>query len=526
LKGSLLLASDSNFYGMTSAGGSNGSGTIFKITPAGNFTVLKNLQNTTDGSAPLGSLIQAKDGYLYGMTSAGGTYAGGTIFKISTTGTFTVLKHFSPNTDGGYPEGDLVEGSDGFLYGMNKTRIFKISTAGAYTVLRTLNAGTDGSNPLGNLVVGTDGNFYGMASGGGKYNAGTIFKITPAGNFTTLTNLHPDTTGSVPKGSLVVGSDGNFYGMTSAGGSLKAGTIFKVTPAGNVTVLRNLSLTTDGGSAFGSLIVQKNLVLVANAQSMTTNEDTAKVITLTGSGASPLVYTIITPPKKGKLTGTAPNITYKPNANFYGKDSFYFTVTYGCVSSAPAKVSIKINSINDAPVLAPIGDKSVVVNNNLSFTATATDVDKGSVLTYSLIGAPAGAGIGATSGVFSWTPTAQGSFTFTVRVTDNGVPSLYDEEKITVTVTQGFNAMIEGLPQTHATIFPNPVRDRFKVSMPQQTGNLVLQIVGAAGNIITTNKYNGANNVIEVDASKLAAGAYVLIIETELGKESLKFIKL
>src|SRR6185436_7774962 len=112
----------------------------------------------------------------------------------------------------------------------------------------------------------------------------------------------------------------------------------------------------------------------------------------------------------------------------------------------------------------------VVANNNLTLTATATDVDKGSVLTYSLIGAPASATIGATSGVFSWTPTATGSFSFTVRVTDNGVPNLYDEEKITVTVTQGFNAMIEGLSQTHATIFPNPVRDRFKVSIPLPNG--------------------------------------------------------
>jgi hypothetical protein len=256
------------------------------------------------------------------------------------------------------------------------------------------------------------------------------------------------------------------------------------------------------------------------------NEDSAKAITLSGSGASPLVYTVVTPPKKGKLTGTAPNITYKPNANYYGKDSFSFTVSYGCITSAPAKVNIKINSVNDAPVLSPIGNKSVAVDSNLTFTATAKDVDKGSILTYSLIGAPAGASIGASSGVFSWTPTVQGSFTCTVRVTDNGVPDLYDEEKITISVTQGLNATIEYL-QPHATIFPNPVRDRFKVFLSQRTENVILKIIDAVGTVRDVGNYNtAANNVIELDGSKLTAGTYILIIETEDAKQSLKFIKL
>jgi hypothetical protein len=96
---------------------------------------------------------------------------------------------------------------------------------------------------------------------------------------------------------------------------------------------------------------------------------------------------------------------------------------------------ITITPVNDTPVLAHIGNKSEVRGQLLTFTATATDVDNGQTKTFSLIGAPAGATINAGTGVFNWTPSSTGSFTFKIRVTDNGSPALFDEEQITVTVT-------------------------------------------------------------------------------------------
>jgi hypothetical protein len=173
-------------------------------------------------------------------------------------------------------------------------------------------------------------------------------------------------------------------------------------------------------------------------QSITTAEDVSKKITLTGSGGSPLTFAVVTNPKHGKVSGAGAIKTYKPKANYSGKDSFTFVVSVGCLSSGPATVKITVTPVADTPVLAPIGNKSVVKNTTLTFTAMATDADKGETISFSLIGAPAGAAINKTSGVFTWTPSTAGSFTFKVRATDNSPLALYDEEQIKVTVTNTF----------------------------------------------------------------------------------------
>jgi uncharacterized repeat protein (TIGR03803 family) len=193
-----------------------------------------------------------------------------------------------------------------------------------------------------------------------------------------MRQLTAATDGSVPKGNLIQANDGNFYGTTSTGGTNNAGTIFKITATGAYTVLRHLNIATDGGNPYGSLIIAPINNLVANAQSITTNEDTKKTLTLTGSGGSPLTFTVIAKPKHGSVTGGAgASRTYTPKLNYNGNDQFTFTANLGCLSSLPATVSITVTPINDTPVLAAIGNKTVVKNSLLTFTATATDVDAG-----------------------------------------------------------------------------------------------------------------------------------------------------
>src|SRR5437773_9225305 len=119
-------------------------------------------------------------------------------------------------------------------------------------------------------------------------------------------------------------------------------------------------------------------------------------------------------------------------------------------------VSISVSAApNQAPTLAPIGNKTVNELSTLTFTATATDPDAGQTLTFSLdAGAPAGATIGASSGAFSWTPTeAQGpaSTPITVRVTDNGSPALSSFETITVTVNEVNSAPVVTNPGNKTT---------------------------------------------------------------------------
>src|SRR5262249_40419070 len=142
--GTLLLASDGNFYGTTNArGGVNGGGTVFKVTAGGSLTTIYNFCSVgicTDGGTPFAGLVQGTDGNFYGTTSSGGAHTlYGTLFKITPNGTLTTLHSF---------------------------------------------AGADGSSPYGRLVLAKDGNFYGTTSSGGNQQAcsfgcGTIFKISP-----------------------------------------------------------------------------------------------------------------------------------------------------------------------------------------------------------------------------------------------------------------------------------------------------------------------------------------------------------
>jgi uncharacterized repeat protein (TIGR03803 family) len=148
---------------MTSKGGANGGGTIFKIKADGTgFTVVKSFNPSTNGAYPQGSLIEGSNGYLYGTTSGGGANGGGILFKIAPNGKgFTVLKKLISSTDGASPQGDLVEGSDGYMYGITSKggangggTIFKIKADGTgFTVVKSFNPTTDGAQPRGSLII-------------------------------------------------------------------------------------------------------------------------------------------------------------------------------------------------------------------------------------------------------------------------------------------------------------------------------------------------------------------------------------
>jgi uncharacterized repeat protein (TIGR03803 family) len=531
-KGSLILANDGNFYGMTPEGGSKGYGTIFKMKPGGNYSVLHEFNSPTEGSTAQGSLVQGSDGNLYGMTNAGGPNGTGTIFKITLTGTFTLLHSFVSVSEGANPEGNLIQATDGNFYGMttNSPRAFKITPSGTFTVLHTFVSGTDGYTPVGSFVQGTDGNFYATTSTSGTYGAGTIFKMTPAGTITVLKHLNGTTDGKYPKGNLLQAPDGNFYGMTYYGGTNNIGVIFKIKSGGTFTVLHNFDMAADGGNPYGSLILAPVNNLIANAQSITTPEDTKKIITLAGSGAPTLTYNILTKSAHGKLSGTLPKQTYSPNLNYNGDDQFTFNVSVGCISSAPATVSITVSPVVDTPVLAPIGNKSVVKSTTLTFTATATDGDKGQTLKFSLVNAPAGATINATNGVFTWTPATAGNYSFKVRVTDNGSPALYDEEPIMVTVTNSFAASEEqsqsATVQTKATLYPNPVIDKFYITLNAPLDKITIRIININGAVMSTTQYNvSGKNKLELDASQLQRGIYIIELQTEQRRQTLRFIK-
>ena len=201
----LLRAKDGKLYGTTSAGGVNSGGTIYRITPTGSFSILRHL-SYADGAGPEGGLVQGPDGALYGTTYAGGTNGAGTIFKITTSGSFKVLHNFVASTEGSASHSGLVVSKDGNLYGVTgaNTKFYKITKDGQFSVIKAFVSSSDGSNPFGSLIVGTDGAFYGTTSVGGTYNGGTAFKITTSGTITKLKQFNPTIDGGRPKGGLIL----------------------------------------------------------------------------------------------------------------------------------------------------------------------------------------------------------------------------------------------------------------------------------------------------------------------------------
>lgn len=247
---SLCQGSRGELYGATAHGGSgyngsatSGDGTVYAVTPAGHLTVLHSFSGA-DGCVPLCGLIFGADGNLYGMADHGGIgYApayndnntgNGTIFKVTPSGTFTLLYSFTGGADGANPQRPLVGAADGNFYGTAAYggangcgTVFKMTPAGILTTLYSFSGRDDGANPVSELLGGTDGNFYGTTSAGGAAGSGTVFRITLSGTLTTLYSFTGRSDGAKPLAGLMRASDGNFYGTTSAGGALGAGTIFR-----------------------------------------------------------------------------------------------------------------------------------------------------------------------------------------------------------------------------------------------------------------------------------------------------------
>jgi uncharacterized repeat protein (TIGR03803 family) len=253
----LTVGSDGNLYGTASGAkfftADSPNGSVFRLSPTGTESVLYSFKGAPgDGTAPNTALIQGGDGDFYGTTAAGGAHNAGCVFKISLSGEESLVYSFAGGADGADPAGKLLLGSDGNLYGttlgggkFGLGTVYRLTLKGSESVLYSFGSQkNDGMIPFGGLVQTADGNFYGTTSAGGAAAGGTVFQMTPAG---AMTVLHAFTSfsandGSSPIGSLTLGTDGNLYGMTTAGGSHAVrygggGTAFMITPQGNETVL-------------------------------------------------------------------------------------------------------------------------------------------------------------------------------------------------------------------------------------------------------------------------------------------------
>jgi uncharacterized repeat protein (TIGR03803 family) len=384
----LVQGLDGNFYGTTALGGANFDGTIFKVTPSGTVTTIYNScsqSGCADGGEPA-ALVLATDGNFYGTNAIGGG-GEGTVFKITPQGALTTLYAF---TNGGSPHAGLVQAPDGNFYGTTVSdngfgTVFKITPQGALTTLYSFCSQTgcsDGAYPYAGLVLGTDGKFYGTTSAGGANSAcgnqgcGSVFRITPTGTLTTL-HRFDQTDGAEPTTAMVQADDGDFYGTTPYGGKYSAckhgcGTIFKITAAGALTTLHNFTLYKgDGGYPFGGLAQATDGNFYGTAAQGGNKHGTVyEFVYRSGRG------TLTTLHKFDGTDGKRPSgmLVQATNGMFYGAVAFGGTGNcsiYGCGTAFSLSVGLE-SFVETLPTSGKVGRSVTILGNDLTGATSVT----------------------------------------------------------------------------------------------------------------------------------------------------------
>ena len=272
--GRLLLAANNKLYGLTPYGGSSGDGVLFEYDP-GSLTVTKKVDfsSFTSGAVPQGSLQMAANGKLYGMTSQGGTNSNGTLFEFDPATGIVVVKYSFPSIGAGInPKGSLMQAANGKLYGMTNQGganlygvIFEYVVATNTYTKKIDFSGTNGSYPYGDLTQASNGKLFGMTSGGGANSAGVIFEYDQVLNAATVKyDFISASTGSNPQGSLTEVAIGKLFGLTSTGGTLNSGVLFEYDISSSlVGPLQNF------GGANGASPQFESLLLVPGKQAQT-----------------------------------------------------------------------------------------------------------------------------------------------------------------------------------------------------------------------------------------------------------------
>jgi uncharacterized repeat protein (TIGR03803 family) len=236
----LAIDSDGNLYGATTYGGI-GDGTVFKVAPDGSGSILHTFKDgANDGAYAYSSVIRDRHGNLYGTTMDGGSGGAqqgpGILYKLSPAGTFTVLYHFRDSVDGGYPAAAPMMDNVGNLYGttigggnFGKGAVYKYAPDGTYSVLHSFGGTGDGEYGLGRLIMDADGSLYGVTQGGGRAcDCGVVFRLAPDGTYTLLHRFTGGNDGGHPPDGLAMDKAGNLFGTAYDGGQYGAGLVFKI----------------------------------------------------------------------------------------------------------------------------------------------------------------------------------------------------------------------------------------------------------------------------------------------------------
>lgn len=270
-----VVEANGSLFGTTEDGGKYHNGTIFRLKMIGPVATLISLHSFDNNEYSRSGLAIGTDGFMYGTTTGGAPYNLGTVYRVSQSGAFKTIYNFgSSKGHGVWPVGDLVVGTDGYLYGTTSrmldhfATIFKITPSGRLTTIYTF---SDGTEPSTSFIRGNDGNFYG-ATGGDQGTNWSVYQLTPTGVSTTL-YWFGDNDGSDPNG-LVQGADGCLYGTSNSSGR---NDVFRITKTGEFSVLSSY----DGYS--GSRFSDASLVQGNNGSLYGASYETVYSVTLSGN---------------------------------------------------------------------------------------------------------------------------------------------------------------------------------------------------------------------------------------------------
>jgi len=350
--GELVQTPDGRLYGTASMGGAAGNGTIFYVVdgPNAGSAAKPVLVHAFTGADALGTipdgLTLGADGLIYGVTRSGGAHGSGTIFSLTSSGTLTTLHAFSErgpdgrNVDGAGPSGKLLQTTDGSFYGVTtfggawgSGAVYRLGADGSFSTLYSFAAADDvtlvnstGANPRVGLTPGPDGNFYGVTEMGGSTAGGVAFRLTTSGEISVLHDFFRDLTyattdGVRPSAALLLASDGNFYGTTITGGKNGYGVIFRLTPSGTYTILHHFGSildvppVADGQSPAAPLIELPDGNLVGTT-GVGYGKALGTIFSMSKSGAYRTVFEFM----DGQYVGIGPSggLTRGSNGTLYG----------------------------------------------------------------------------------------------------------------------------------------------------------------------------------------------------------------
>jgi len=541
--GTLMQASNGKLYGLTSKGGKVDWGVILEYNITSSSFVRKlNFHFNDYGNSPYGSLMQASNGKLYGMSWDEGINRGGVLFEIDPTTSLVTVKWNFEYVNGNHPYGSLTEASNGKLYGMNSQGggyygvLFEFDLATGIYTKKIDFVGSNGGQPRGSLTEASNGKLYGMTENYGSNSRGVLFEYTPSNNILTVVFNFADAIGTYPSGSLIQASNGKLYGMTYSGGTNSKGVLFEFDPATNTYAKKVDFDITNGASPYGSLTETSNGKLYGMTSSGGTNNEGVlfEYDIATNILTKKLDFDDVDKGKtpKGSLmqasNGKLYGMTYAGGVNDMGvmfeydidSDTYTKTLDFDGANGKEPMYGHLIELTDTPPANTTV--QNVTLNNGESecYNATNTITVAGEGTT--VVVSSGGEATFIAGGKILFKPgfsSLSGSYTSAQITTTNNYCNVQqnmaaaqnNNSPETANETVTFDELIND--NIKLNIYPNPTSGNFTVSFSDKAASAEIALYSLQGNMLYKVSCKETLKQ-EIDISHFETGMYIIIIKT------------